>query len=200
MEYNENKELNLLKEFYKQYKNTESAYIDYVNLKKQLNEKLWSVDREIKETKNFGIWAIIVGVVIIPIFIGVIIVIFGIVILLISGVLNSYRDAKKQECTAQFNNKMNQVLGYLNQQYKNTNMCIAFDYASPFIVTKLIQYMEYGRADTLKEALNIYENELAINLQQQQLQEIARASKKVATATTYMAYDTYVKNLVNSYR
>lgn len=38
MEHNNNEELNQLREFYKQYKNTESVYVQYVNLKKQLND------------------------------------------------------------------------------------------------------------------------------------------------------------------
>lgn len=200
MEYNENKELNLLKEFYEQYKHTQQDYIRLTNIKKTFERQLYDIEHVIKENRRFGIWAIIVGVVTIPIFIGVFIVVFGIIALIIAAIQDRYKDKRKQRCISEFTELINRELGYLNQQYKNTNMCIAFDYASPFIVTKLIQYMEYGRADTLKEALNIYENELAINLQQQQLQEIARASKKVATATTYMAYDTYVKNIVKSYR
>lgn len=197
MEHNNNEELNQLREFYKQYKNTESAYVQYVNLKKQLNDALRSIDRTIKENRSFGTWAIIIGVVTIPIIIGVFIVIAGIIALFVSSIQNKRREVCRRNWIVPFNDKINQVLGYLKQQYNNTNMCIAFDYASPFIVVKLIQYMECGRADTIKEALNIYENELAINVQQQQLQEIAKSSKATAIATTYMAYDTYISNLAN---
>lgn len=66
MEHNNNEELNQLREFYEQYKNTESAYVQYVNLKKQLNDALQSIDNIIKENRSFGKWAIIIGVATIP--------------------------------------------------------------------------------------------------------------------------------------
>lgn len=140
MEHNNNEELNQLREFYEQYKNTESAYVQYVNLKKQLNDTLQSIDHTIKENRSFGKWAIIIGVATIPFIIGLFIIIAGIIALLVSSIQNKRRDANRRKYITQFDDKINQVLGYLNQQYKNTNMCIAFDYISNFAHTSICNF------------------------------------------------------------
>lgn len=140
MEHNNNEELNQLREFYEQYKNTESAYVQYVNLKKQLNDALQSIDRTIKENKSVGKWLIIIGIVTTPFIIGLFIIIAGIIALLVSSIQNKRRDANRRNWIVPFNDKINQVLGYLKQQYNTTNMCIAFDYISNFAHTSICNF------------------------------------------------------------
>ncbi len=78
--------------------------------------------------------------------------------------------------------------------YEKTNKAVAFQYASPFIVEKLIEYMSVGRCDTIKECLNLYEQEMAQYEQMKLLNQINRQTANTAAAANYLAFDTMVKN------
>ena len=117
---------------------------------------------------------ILIGVLTIPICIGVILLPAGIISLITGEVQedNSYKERGKKHNV----DKQQEILAYLNQEYMKTNKCVAFRYARPSIINKLIEYIEYGRADNIKEALNTYENEIVLLTQQNQLHIIANSS------------------------
>ncbi len=188
-------DLKQLKEFYEQYRHTDQTYINLVKQKENYKQQLYNINKVIADNKKFGWWLLVIGIVTIPIFIGIILIPVSIISFIVASIQFKTKDKKEQKILQEFETFINQTLGFLTQQYNQTNKCIAFEYASPFIVYKLIQYLEYGRVDTLKEAINTYENEKAISIQQKQLQEIANTQKKIALSTAYLAYDTYMNNL-----
>ncbi|WP_026498604.1 hypothetical protein [Butyrivibrio sp. WCD2001] len=79
--------------------------------------------------------------------------------------------------------------------YNSTNKAVAFRYASPFIVDQLIDYIECGRADTLKECLNLFEQERVQFEQTALLKSIHKNSRITAAAADYLAYHTFMESI-----
>lgn len=101
---------------------------------------------------------------------------------------------KEQTAVKESNIKVNYIINYLKQQYFQTNRIVAFNYASPFIVEKLLWYIDSHRADSVKEAINLYESERTLFLQQQ-IQNINSSHKMYEFTNDYLAFDTFMGNI-----
>ena len=191
--YNNN-EVVLMREFYKQYKHTAQAYIDFVKNKVDTDNKLKVVSKPTHQYAAFGIALIIIGIITFAFLIGIVFLILG--ILLIAIPHDSAKNIRMKEQTAvkESNIKANYIINYLKQQYSQTNQIVAFNYASPFIVEKLLWYIDSHRADSVKEALNLYENERTLFLQQQ-MQNINNSHQIYEFTNDYLAFDTFMGNI-----
>ncbi len=92
---------------------------------------------------------------------------------------------------------LNKYAKALKSTYESTNKAVSFSYASPYIVDKLIEYMENGRCDSIKECLNLYEQEKIQYEQMRMLHGINKHAALTSAATQYLAFDTWIKNVAS---
>ncbi len=67
-------DLKHLKEFYEQYRHTDQTYINLVKQKENYKQQLYNINKVIADNKKFGWWLLVIGIVTIPIFIGIILI------------------------------------------------------------------------------------------------------------------------------
>lgn len=193
----QNEDYEQLVEFYKQYQYTQQAYNDYYcncpqninNLHKiEKSNKLWYI-----------IWLLFLAMLFLIGFSGIdssntddaafagmwifIVIIAGI----ISLVMYSKAENKNRQKLGDLILQQEQAKQYINEAYNNSNRIIPFIYAEPRIVYTLIQYMENRRADSIKEAINLYEQQKNFNVQMNQLHGIAQMSAINAAANVVNA-------------
>ncbi len=104
---------------------------------------------------------------------------------------------KIKKVEVQLQEKTAKYMNALKKMYDSTNKAVSFPYASPYIVDKLLEYMDNGRCDTVKECLNLYEQE---KMQYEQMQWLRHIGKEVTysnLATQYLAFDTWMKNMLS---
>lgn len=191
--YNNN-EVVLLREFYKQYKHTAQAYIDFAKNKVYTDNQLKVISKPTHHYAVFGIVLILIGIITFTFLIGVVFLIFGILLIAIPDDTARNIRIKEQTAVKESNIKANYIINYLKQQYFQTNRIVAFNYASPFIVEKLLWYIDSHRADSVKEAINLYESERTLFLQQQ-IQNINSSHKMYEFTNDYLAFDTFMGNI-----
>lgn len=91
--------------------------------------------------------------------------------------------------TRSYNKKLGECESYLLEAYNSYGVCpISYKYAMPDIVSSIEDLILDGRADTVKEAINlIIADEQSAKLLEYQ-EQIARSSKQTAVATTVTAF------------
>lgn len=77
------------------------------------------------------------------------------------------------------------------KQYENCPLPI--EYSDPVAISSIISYLKSKRADNLKEAFNLYEEECHRNQVLTELKEMKAAAKKAATAATIAAINTSIQ-------
>ena len=192
-----------ISQFYTEYCHTKDAYIQYSKLIPNMNAQIQSISGINKGDKTFGIILTIAGLVTLPIFVGIIILALAVIYWILYFVSKNVNESKLRKIVKDTVQKKDELETYLKNEYSKTSQYISFLYASPLILERFIEYMQNGRADTLKEAINIYENEKVLLRQEEQLNNIASMSAVIANysqisayASTYLAADTFFKNII----
>ena len=123
--------------------------------------------------------------------------IFGIILLALIIVLNLKEKKKVEAEISEANKAYDECNSDFEKSKQKLHEIIPFlhvDYCTPGAIETLETYFKSGRADTLKEALNLYENELALQKQQDmidslqsQLSDIQRTAQNAETASAISA-------------
>lgn len=185
----ENADLVQLREFLDTYRDKAKFYREYVNIDTGIELNFNNSITNAYDNKRMGKWLIIGGVITLPIAIGLILIPFGIVSILIGNKQINKSILVKRAEIKKGNTRKKQIIIYLKEEYNKTNKFVHFNYSSPFIIDRLIDYIETGRASTLKEALNIYENE-ASNFKNRHPFSL----EDDATSPDYLAFNTVIRD------
>lgn len=123
--------------------------------------------------------------------------IFGIIMLVVIIMLNIKAKKKVEAQIAEADKNLDECMNNLESYKSKIHEVIPFlheEYCTPGAINTLKTYFKSGRADTLKEALNLYENELALQKQQDtidnlqsQLDGIQQSAKNAETASAISA-------------
>lgn len=195
-------DLQKLKMFSKQYEQTRNAYLQFQNGNVNITNFIAATAAS-KGNFAENFFACLGGFVI-GIVLGVIVALAGEGLMALATpvacaiaavyIKNSSKDKKVKQLQDSLLKRSEEFAAKLKPFYEKTNKAVAFSYASPFIVDKLIEYIEVGRCDTLKECLNLYEQEKAQYEQLKVLNQINMHATNTAAAASYLAFDTMVKN------
>ena len=195
-------ELRRLKTFSKQYEQTRNAYFQF----QSGNASITNAISAIATSKgNFAEnFFTCLGGLVIGVFFAFLVALTGeLFIALAAPVIcaiaaihlkNTSKDKQIKKLQESLLKRSEEFSSKLKPIYEKTNKAVAFSYSSPFIVDKLIEYIEVGRCDTLKECLNLYEKEKAQYEQLKVLNQINMHATNTAAAASYLAFDTMVKN------
>lgn len=167
-----------LDQFYNQYEHTRNLYSEYSNNKNTL-----------ENYKGVNVWivGILIGIGILLCY-SIVIPIINISIIVYMYITNS--NEKKNKI-----NRNNQIKQIIHDEYQKTNQFVHIQYASPFILDKLRQYMDTGRCQSLGECINLYEQERQTAEQTKLLNNMNKKITNMAYGVDYLAYSTFIDNI-----
>lgn len=88
-----------------------------------------------------------------------------------------------------------QIKQIIHNEYQKTNKFVHIQYASPYILDKLMQYIRTGRCDTLKDCINLYEQEKQTAEQTRLLNNMNNKMTNIAYGIDYMAFSTLIRDI-----
>ena len=118
------------------------------------------------------------------------VVIAEIVFAIVGGVITLIY--KKHKSTIAFYQEKLPVIDRKIAEHYNsyTNCPISIEYSDPTTIEKIISYLHSGRAESLKEAINVYEDECHKEQMMTEMKQMKAAAQEAATAATITAINT----------
>lgn len=98
----------------------------------------------------------------------------------------------KHKSTLQFyRNKLPIIKQKIQEHYSNYEQCpLAIEYTDPNAISAFISYLNAGRAENLKEAVNLYEDECHKTQMITEMKQMKAAARQAASAATITAINT----------
>ena len=116
------------------------------------------------------------------------------VILFIVCLVMIIKYSKHKSTLKFYKKKMPEWNSIINEHYMKFENCrVQLNYSDPVIIQELISYLDSMRADNLKEAINLYEDESHKKQMITEMKQMKEAAKQAASAATLTAINTFVK-------
>ena len=192
-------EINNLKEAYKYFFNKMGTYREYNNKCEQLARM-----KGMKSSNSMGCGVAVIIAIVGPIpvamifgalfnsidmaFVGVVMCVIGAIIAMV--LVNNRASTNHQNAILELEHQLRRREKEIEKHYREyPGVCpIHIAYSHPEAISQLISYLETGRADSLKEALNLMEEELHRNRMEQHQQRIEFRTTQAAKAATASAF------------
>lgn len=188
--------LEQLKEFNEQYSYTKKYYKRLAELKVDLINVIEAMDLELTKDKAHATLLTLLGVALTPVLIGLIILPFGIKELRKCKKTEAENDKTKSKLHEEYKQEKERIIEYLQQQYVKFQPVVAFEYASPFIIERLISYIEMDEANTLTKAIDNYDLNAEINYNDRNnILEMSRSLGILTKIKVRLEYDTFINNI-----
>lgn len=188
--------LEQLKEFNEQYSYTKKQYKRLAELKVNFINKLEEMDLEFTKDKAHATLLTLLGVALTPVLIGLIILPFGIKELRKCKKTEVENDKTKSKLHDEYKQEKEQIIEYLQQQYVKLKPVVKFEYASPFIIERLISYIEMDEANTLTKAIDNYDLNAEIHYNDRNnILEMSRSLGILTEIKVRLEYDTFINNI-----
>ena len=188
--------LEQLKEFNEQYSYTKKQYKMLAELKVGLINKIEEMELEFTKDKAHATLLTLLGVALAPVLIGLIILPFGIKELRKCEKTEAENDKTKSKLHDEYKQEKGQIIEYLQQQYSKLKPVVTFEYASPFIIERLISYIEMDEANTVTKAIDNYNINAEIHYNDRNsILEMSRSLGIFTEIKVRLEYDTYINNI-----
>lgn len=199
--------IELIEQFQEDMKPVENAFdfiLNYENTLDYYNKKI----KQARGNRDFLQVAFILGIIVTCVLMLGTFLNLGLIVLAIFGLIgtvifySSFRKTNKnideaQDKINECNNSNQYALTDISNCYNNSNKFIPIKYSAPLLVNEIKQILVNRRANSIQEALNIYETDLYQNKmlsaqanQQAQMALIAGLSAISATANVVTAFNT----------
>lgn len=188
--------LEQLKEFNEQYSYTKKQYKRLAELKVNFINKLEEMDLEFTKDKAHATLLTLLGVALTPVLVGLIILPFGIRELRKCRKTEAENEKAKSKLYDECKQEREQIIEYLQQQYAKLEPVVKFEYASPFIIERLISYIEMDEANTITKAIDNYDLNAEINYNDRNsILEMSRSLGIITEIKVRLEYDTFINNI-----
>lgn len=188
--------LEQLKEFNEQYNYTKKHYKRLAELKVDLINVIEAMDLELTKDKAHATLLTLLGVALTPVLIGLAILPFGIKELRKCKRTEAENDTTKSKLHEEYKQEKERIIEYLQQQYVKFQPVVAFEYASPFIIERLISYIEMDEANTLTKAIDNYDLNAEIHYNDRNnILEMSRSLGILTEIKVRLEYDTFINNI-----
>lgn len=188
--------LEQLKEFNEQYSYTKKQYKRLAELKVNFINKLEEMDLEFTKDKAHATLLTLLGVALTPVLVGLIILPFGIRELRKCKKTEAENEKAKSKLYDECKQEREKIIEYLQQQYVRLEPVVKFEYASPFIVERLISYIEMDEANTITKAIDNYDLNAEINYNDRNsILEMSRSLGIITEIKVRLEYDTFINNI-----
>lgn len=188
--------LEQLKEFNEQYSYTKKQYKRLAELKVNFINKLEEMDLEFTKDKAHATLLTLLGVALTPVLVGLIILPFGIRELRKCKKTEAENEKAKSKLYDECKQEREKIIEYLQQQYVKLEPVVKFEYASPFIVERLISYIEMDEANTITKAIDNYDLNAEINYNyRNSILEMSRSLGIITEIKVRLEYDTFINNI-----
>lgn len=118
------------------------------------------------------------------------VLVIEIVFAIVGGVMTAIYNKHKSTISF-YQEKLPVIDGKIAEHYnKYTNCPISIEYSDPSAIEKIITYLHSGRAENLKEAINVYEDECHKEQMMTEMKQMKAAAQEAATAATITAINT----------
>lgn len=188
--------LEQLKEFNEQYSYTKKQYKRLAELKVNFINKLEEMDLEFTKDKAHATLLTLLGVALTPVLLGLIILPFGIRELRKCKKTEAENEKAKSKLYDECKQEREKIIEYLQQQYVKLEPVVKFEYASPFIVERLISYIEMDEANTITKAIDNYDLNAEIHYNDRNsILEMSRSLGILTEIKVRLEYDTFINNI-----